>query len=149
MVNISIADFARKMDQIMPEVMKGFLHRQHNDIYKCKITLSQMMILELINRQGPVRMTDLAKFMKVTTAASTGIVRRLVSLGYVQREYNQEDRRIIKIRISTRGAELLKKINQQRTQVVTKIFSQISEHDRGEYLRILSQVRDILNREQN
>lgn len=149
MTGIAIADFAQKMNQIMPEIMKGFARRQSNDVYKGKITLPQLLILERLNRQGASKMTDLAKFMKVTTAASTGIVQRLVMSGYVQREYDQSDRRIIRIRLSAKGIELLKKINQQRTQSVTKIFSQISENDRGEYLRILTQVKDILDREES
>ncbi|MCX5699776.1 MAG: MarR family transcriptional regulator [Candidatus Omnitrophica bacterium] len=149
MTGISIADFAQKMDQIMPEIMKGFARRQHNDVYKGKITLPQLLILELLSRQGASKMTDLAKFMRVTTAASTGIVQRLVLLGYVQREYDPKDRRIIRIKLSAKGTELLKKINQQRAQSVTKIFGQISENDRGEYLRILMQVKDILNKEES
>lgn len=149
MTGVAIADFAQKMNQIMPEIMKGFARRQSNDVYKGKITLPQLLILERLNRQGASKMTDLAKFMKVTTAASTGIVQRLVLSGYVQREYDQSDRRIIRIRLSAKGIELLKKINQQRTESVTKIFSQISENDRGEYLRILTQVKDILDKEES
>ena len=149
MTGISIADFAQKMNRIMPEIMKGFARRQNNDVYKGKITLPQLLILELLSRQGASKMTDLAKFMKVTTAASTGIVQRLVLLGHVRREYDQSDRRIIRIRLSTKGIELLKKVNQQRTQSVTKIFGQISENDRGEYLRILMQVKDILDKEES
>jgi DNA-binding MarR family transcriptional regulator len=149
MTGFSIVEFAQKMDQIMPEIMKGFVRRQHNDVYKGKITFPQLLILELLNRQGASKMTDLAKFMKVTTAASTGIVQRLVLLGYVQREYDQSDRRIIRIKLSVKGAGFLKKINQQRTQSVIRIFSQISEDDRKEYLRILMQVKDILDQEES
>jgi len=149
MTGISIVDFAQKMSQIMPEIMRGVMRRQNNDLCKGKITLPQLLILELLSRQGASKMTDLAKSMQVTTAASTGIVQRLVLLGYVQREYNSNDRRIIKIKLSIRGTELLKKINQQRTQSVTKIFGQISEDDRGEYLRILMQVKDILDKEED
>ncbi|MDD5130172.1 MAG: MarR family transcriptional regulator [Candidatus Omnitrophica bacterium] len=147
MTGISISDFAQKMEKIMPEIMRGFLRLHHSDIYKGKITLSQLLILNLLSSQEASKMTDLAKLMKVTTAATTGIVQRLVVLGYVQREYDQQDRRIIRIRLSAKGAELLKKLNQQRTQLLIKIFSQISEDDRGEYLRIVTQVKNILDKE--
>ena len=149
MTGISINDFAQKMEKIMPEIMRGFLRLHHSDIYKGKITLSQLLILNLLSSQEASKMTDLAKLMKVTTAATTGIVQRLVVLGYVQREYDQQDRRVIRIRLSAKGAELLKKLNQQRTQLLIKIFSQISEDDRGEYLRIVTQVKNILDKEVN
>jgi len=149
MTGISITSFADKMEQIMPEIMKGFIHRLHSDVFQGKVTLPQLLILELLNRQGASKMTDLAKYMNVTTAASTGIVQRLVLLGYVQREFDQKDRRVIKIKLSVKGAELLKKLTQQRRQLITKTFSQISEVDRGEYLRILMQVKEVLGKEEN
>ena len=149
MTGMAIADFARKMNQIIPEIMKGFARRQNNEVYKGKITLPQLLILELLSRQGASKMTDLAKYMQVTTAASTGIVERLVRQGYVQRAYDQNDRRIVRIKLNAKGTELLKKISQQRTQSVTRIFSQISEDDRAEYLRILMQVKDILDKEES
>jgi len=149
MTGISITAFADKMDQIMPEIMKGFIHRLHSDVFKGKVTLPQLLVLELLNRQGVAKMTDLAKYMKVTTAASTGIVQRLVLLGYVQREFDQKDRRIINIRLSAKGSQLLKQLTQQRRQLIIKTFGQISEDDRGEYLRILMQVKEVLNKEKD
>jgi DNA-binding MarR family transcriptional regulator len=149
MPGISITDFADQMEQIMPEIMRGFSHRLHNDIYKGKVTLPQLLILDLLSRQGSSKMTDLAREMKVTTAASTGIVQRLVLLGYVQREFDQNDRRIIKINLNRKGNELLKKLNQQRRELITKIFGQISEHDRSEYLRILMKVKEVIGKEKN
>ena len=148
MTGISITDFARKIEIIMPEIVRGFARRQHDDVFKGKITLPQLLILDILNTQGPSKMTDLAKKMKVTTAASTGIVQRLVVQGYVTREYDEKDRRLIMIKISAKGSEMLKKINQQRTQQITRIFRQISEGDRSEYLRILLQVKDILDKEE-
>ncbi len=149
MAGIAIAEFADRMEQIMPEIMRGFSHKMNNEIYKGKITLPQVLILDLLSREGPSKMTDVAREMKVTTAASTGIVQRLVLLGYVQREFDQNDRRIIKIRLSNKGQELLKKLTRQRREIISKIFSQISEHDRSEYLRILMQVTELLKKEGN
>ncbi len=148
MAGITIADFADQLEQLMPEIVKGFAHRLHSDVFQGKVTLPQVLILDLLNRQGASKMTDLAKDMKVTTAASTGIVQRLVLLGYVQREFDQNDRRIIKIKLSVKGAELLKKLSLQRRQLITKAFGQISEHDRLEYLRILTQVKEALSKEE-
>jgi DNA-binding MarR family transcriptional regulator len=74
----------------------------------------------------------------------TGIVDRLVKYGYVLRIFDPQDRRIIKIKLATKGTELVKKINQQRRQMIIKIFGQLSERDRQDYLRILLQIKDIL-----
>lgn len=147
MVEISLLEFADKMNQVMPMIIKEFIRRQANELYKGKITLPQFLILEFLHRENESKMTSLAHFMKVTTAAMTGIVDRLVRDGYVLRAYDPEDRRIIKVRLTARGTELVKKISEQRRKMVIKIFGRISEADRYDYLRILMQIKDILAKE--
>jgi len=148
MTGISITDFSRQMHHLMPEIVRGFA-RQSNEVYKGKITLPQLLILELLDKEGPAKMTVLAACMRVTTAAMTGIVQRLVRQGYAQRDYDKNDRRIIRIELTPKGAGLFKRISEQRTQVVNKIFSQISEDDRADYLRVMTKVREILKKEEN
>ena len=142
----SLLEFADKINEIMPLIMKEFARRQVIEFYKGKITLPQFLILEFLNKQGELKMTDMAHFMKVTTAATTGIVDRLVRYGYVTRIFDPNDRRIIKIKLTPKGADLIKKVNQQRRQMIIRIFGRLSEADRQDYLRILTQIKDILTK---
>ena len=146
-MSISLSEFADKLNQIMPVIMKEIIRRDSNELYKGKITLPQLLTLGFLNEKGESRMTDLARFMKVSTAAMTGVAERLVRDAYVLRVYNPQDRRIIKIKLKPKGAELVKKINQQKRQMAINIFGKISESEREEYLRILTRIRDILAKE--
>lgn len=143
----SLFEFADRMNQVMPVIIQGFARRQADELYKGKITLPQFLILDFLSQQGESKMTNMAYFMHVTTAAMTGIVDRLVRDDYVVRVYDPEDRRIIKIKLTPRGNELVKKINEQRRRMIIKIFGSISEADRQDYLRILMQIKDILTQE--
>jgi len=147
MLQSSLLEFADKMNEVMPGIIQGFARRQADELYKGKITLPQFLILDFLSQQGESRMTDMAHFMHVTTAAMTGIVDRLVGYGYVVRVYEPEDRRIIKIKLTSHGNELVRKINEQRRSMVIKIFGSISGTDRQDYLRILMQIREILTKE--
>jgi len=147
MLQSSLLEFADKMNEVMPGIIQGFARRQADELYKGKITLPQFLILDFLSQQGESRMTDMAHFMHVTTAAMTGIVDRLVGYGYVARVYDPEDRRIIKIKLTLHGSELVKKINEQRRSMIIKIFGSISGTDRQDYLRILMQIREILTKE--
>lgn len=143
----SLVEFANKMNEVMPVLFREFSKRQANELYKGKITLPQFLILDFLNRQGESQMTHLANFMHVTTAAMTGIVERLVRDGYLVRVYETKDRRIIKVKLTSKGNELVKRINQQRQRMIIKIFGNISEDDRKDYLRILMQIKEILTKE--
>jgi len=144
MSHITLSEFADKINQIMPVISKEFARHQTNDLYKGKITFPQFLILELLYNDEESNMTDLAKFMHVTTAAMTGIVERLVRDKYVQRAYEPEDRRIIKVKLTEKGSALVKTISNQRRKMVIDIFGKISDADRQEYLRILTHIKDIL-----
>ena len=141
---LTLTEFAKRISEIMPFIMREFSRRQANELYKGKITVPQFFILDYLYTQDGSRMTDLAKFMHVTTAAMTGIVERLVKCGYVVRIPEPDDRRIIKVKITPRGLELVKRICHQRRQMTINIFGKLSEDDRKEYLRLLTRLRDIL-----
>lgn len=148
MSQISLSEFADKMSEVIPLISKDFLRQQSSEFYKVKVTLPQIIILNFLHTQGETKMSDMARTMEVTTAAMTGIVDRLVRESYVTRVYDPSDRRIIKIRLTSKGKILVERINQQRQQMIIKIFGKISAVERQDYLRILMHIRDILVREE-
>jgi DNA-binding MarR family transcriptional regulator len=139
----SLSEFAEQLSQIMPEIARGFSHRL-GALNKNEITLQQFLILESLGRFGSLMMKELARFMRVTTAAMTGMVERLVREGYIVRESNPVDRRIIKVRLTSLGARLVNRINQEKRRSIMRIFAKISTEDRREYLRILLLIRAAL-----
>lgn len=143
----SLLEFADKMNEIMPSLIREFSRRQANELYKGKITLPQFLILDFLLKKDNSKMSDLAHFMKVTTAAMTGIVERLVKYGYVVRGYEPDDRRIIKIGLTSKGKTLVKRIDEQRRKMIINIFGRLSESDRQDYLRILMNVYNVLLKE--
>lgn len=144
MSQVSLSEFADKLNEILPVIIKEFARRQANELYKGKITLPQFVILDFLQKGGEAKMTELAQITGVTTAAMTGIVDRLVRDNYALRNPSPNDRRIIKIRITSKGAELTKRINRQRRQMIIEIFGKLSERERKDYIMILKHIYDIL-----
>ncbi|MBU1125278.1 MAG: MarR family transcriptional regulator [Candidatus Omnitrophica bacterium] len=144
---IPLTEFAERLNHILPLITKEFFKRQTNKLFKGKLTVPQFLVLDCLLREGNSKMSTLAQVLDVTTAAMTGIVDRLVRDGYLKRSFDSGDRRVIKITLTPRGTAIVKKIIEERQQLIMKIFGEISEDDRAEYLRILMQIRDILNQE--
>lgn len=147
MSQAKIEDFSDKLNAIMPVVISEFARRQTNELYKGRISLPLFLILEFLQLKGESQMSILAKAMRVTTAAMTGFIERLVRDGYVVRQSHPKDRRIIKIKVTFKGANLVRKISQERRLMVIKIFGKISEKERQDYLRILTHIKEILTEE--
>lgn len=142
---IPLDEFADKINEIMPMMMKEFARMQPQEIYKGKVTFPQILILQQLISRDSLRMTDIADFMKVSTAAVTGIVDRMVKSGYVVRGFDQNDRRIIRIKATFKGVALMKRLNNDRRRMVMDIFSKVSGQDRQDYLRVLMRIKSTIS----
>jgi DNA-binding MarR family transcriptional regulator len=147
MSDLTLSDFAEKIEDVIPIVMKGFARMQTNELFKGKITLPQFFVLSHLDKHSESKMNELAKVMDVTTAAATGIVDRLVRYGYIVRVYDPKDRRVINVRLTQKGSDLVKRIGRQRSEVTREVFGKISKEERANYLAIMLHIRDVLAEE--
>ncbi|MFH0838656.1 MAG: MarR family transcriptional regulator [Candidatus Omnitrophota bacterium] len=144
---LTLSEFADKLNDIFPVIMRELARRQTNELLKGKITLPQFLILDFLAKHDSSKMSAIAHFMGVSTAATTGLIDRLLKYAYIKRESDLSDRRIVKIKITPKGAEISKRINAQRHQMIIHIFDKISEKEREDYLRVLLRIQHIVNDE--
>jgi len=144
MSQLSLTEFADQVTEMHPVIMREFYKQDTGGFYKIRITLPQLVVVNVLAREGELRMTDLARSMNVTTAAMTGIIDRLVRDGYVKREADAGDRRAVKVSVTAKGLKVAKSAAEHHKKIIARVFSVISQTEREEYLRILTIVRDRL-----
>jgi len=71
------------------------------------VTMPQMKIMLMLFIIGPMRMSDLADNLHVTLATATRLVDRLVEKGFVVRENQPDDRRVVLCNLSNRGLNMV------------------------------------------
>lgn len=147
MESTSLTDYSRNLIEVMPEVIRGLWKREINELTSGTLTPPQIFTLIYLNKMTELRMTDVARYLSVTTAAATGIVDRLVKADYVSRVYDPVDRRIIRVRLTGKGQELVKRLLVHKVARIKEVFSKLSAKDREDYLRVLTRVKDILAQE--
>jgi MarR family transcriptional regulator, organic hydroperoxide resistance regulator len=146
-MSISLLEFADRINQILPLFQREFACKLTKELFKSRITLPQFLTLMILDKEEEANMGALARLMNVSTAAMTGSVARLVNSGFALRVDDPKDRRIVRIKLTSRGRQLFDKLNQQRRQTIIRLFKEISDEDRQNYLRILTQIKDILVKE--
>ncbi|MFH1189779.1 MAG: MarR family transcriptional regulator [Candidatus Omnitrophota bacterium] len=142
MPELSLSKFADRASELMSLITRDFMKNQGDEFHKIKITLPQFFVLELLQRSGECRMGDIAKFINVTTAAITGIVDRLVRDGYALRASDPDDRRIVNIKLTSKGAKAVSDMIERRKQVTMSIFRMMSRQERSQYLNILTRINE-------
>ena len=128
-------DLVRTQSQKIREV-SSFL-AQHD------LTVSQYNALRILRGAGKdgLRCGVISERMLTQVPDITRIVDRLATDGYVTREHSAEDRRVILIRISAKGLELLDGIEHPLLELHAAQFANLTKSEVKELGRLLRKAR--------
>ena len=87
------------------------------------ITMPQLKSLFFISNEGSTNLGKLASALGVTPANVTGIVERLVEQKLISRVENAQDRRMLILRTTEKGDELVATLREKRRRVMDKALS--------------------------
>jgi len=90
------------------------------------ITIAQLKSLFFISNQGSSNLGKLAAALGVTPANVTGIVDRLVEHDLVSRNENAQDRRMLLLRTTGKGEELVANLRERRRGYMSDILARLS-----------------------
>lgn len=74
------------------------------------LTMPQLKTMLLLFSGGPIRMSALSSSLGISLATTTGIVERLVKQGFVQRESQPGDRRVVVCKLTQEGQEVMSRL---------------------------------------
>jgi DNA-binding MarR family transcriptional regulator len=86
-------------------------------------------VLRILERVGPLPMSEIGKRLFIAKQNMTTIVDRLMSEGLVQRKNNDEDRRVIHIVITDKGIEYLRMTMRTLKDIIKKNLSSLADED--------------------
>ncbi|MCX7922853.1 MAG: MarR family transcriptional regulator [Clostridia bacterium] len=109
------------------------------------LSKSEIFTMLLTDRHGEVIMSQLAEHIGVPMSTATGVVERLVKAGYIKRERSESDRRIVVIKLTDNGQELVDKLKSNIYEYLQLIYDALTEEERQLLGKIFFKVFDILN----
>jgi DNA-binding MarR family transcriptional regulator len=90
------------------------------------LTRAQLKSLFFISNHGSTNSKELAAALRVTPTNTTGIVDRLVKQGLVSRTEDTRDRRMLLLRATDEGEELLVKLRERRRGYMSEVLARMS-----------------------
>lgn len=85
--------------------------------------------LATVNKQGPLRLAELAQLETVSAPSTTRLVAELEAKGLVSRETDPADGRAILISITTVGVETIAGARAARAVMVAELFDRLEPHE--------------------
>lgn len=144
MTEKGISSFSGELMRIMPHLIKGMFRKQVDALGKGIITIPQYLSLNIIGESLSIKMKDIASKLEISLPSATGLISRLVRMGFVRRSYDDNDRRIIYIILTPKGKKMLKEVKEQRRKAIEQVFGRLTKKERRSYLDILHKLMEIL-----
>lgn len=136
----SIEQLFRLVNKWMKSIYKSYFHRKKN----IDITPNQYRVLFSLKNYGPSKMSDFGEYIHTSCGSLTVMVDRLVEKGYVERFYLQEDRRVVMVKITPRGEEILEEFREGFLNLLLERVNMLDPRDKQELDRAISAIATLV-----
>jgi len=132
---VEFEEVMAKLDRLLPQLTSKIAHRTR----VTGLGPTAMMVLRRLRHLGVCTVSDLAEWIGVTSATVTGITNKLDNQNLIERWREQDDRRVVRIRLTDEGLRVLSDFEHVRREKVNALLSTLSADD-------LSRLADIIER---
>ena len=96
--------------------------------------------LHHIKDRKETNMKDLANYLHITPPSTTSLINSLVAKGFITRLNDETDRRLIQLKITSSGLELLKDNLKRVTKAMEENINKLSANEKKEFINILNKI---------
>jgi DNA-binding MarR family transcriptional regulator len=104
------------------------------------LTATEVDVLVAAERQGPVRMSDLAAFAGLNPTMLSRVIPKLEDAGLIRRLTYEADRRVCRVQATPKGHRLLERIRCERNDALSRRIAALGSDDR----RVLAAALPVL-----
>ena len=113
-------------------------------LLKINLTSAQIKLLTCFSKKSELTMTELSNNLAVSMPTMTAMVDRLVNSKMVERERDNRDRRVVKVKLTDAGEKILRKLTRIRRKEMEKILMNLSGEEMESYLTSIEVVARLL-----
>lgn len=120
------------------------LNREFGTDYVNCLSSNQQLMLFLVAKKDVKHVKDLAYNMNVSASAISQMVAKLEQLDIVYREIDQSNRRNTILRLGSRGIEILKIMDENRSKIINKYLSKMSGKDLNDVMNAFKKLQETI-----
>ncbi|MFF4893632.1 MarR family winged helix-turn-helix transcriptional regulator [Micromonospora chersina] len=91
------------------------------------VTLPQFRALVVLAERGPQRTVDIAEELQVNPSTGTRMLDRLIRKGLVRRTRSSRDRRVVHVRLTQAGSDVVDRVMAHRRAEMTRLIEATAE----------------------
>ena len=135
MTNKNIFDLLHQMDTFTNQMTIRW-----NKIFNEDLGVSHILTLSFLQHNESSRPSDVSKALGLTPPTVTHLVNKLVKKGLVERQANDNDRRIIYLVITKQGQDVLEKAIESGQVLRKEVFLKLTDEERQQLLTLYKKL---------
>ena len=148
------AELKEDVDQVFEAIV--YLYTESRRLTKelarrAQLTGPQLTVVKILEQLGDLSLSELSDRIRAQNSTVTGIIDRMEREGLVVRARSTEDRRVVHIRLTDKGARLAREIPVEPMEIFRSALESLSAQEMRDLLRILTKiakrVRQIVRRD--
>ncbi len=136
-------DFDNIMDVLIENIKTLFFPEKWIEL-DLKFSKSEIFTMLYLDKRKESTMTELVEYINTPMSTATGIVDRLVKNGYVFRDRSEEDRRIVILRLTEEGSQLITSLKDLLSRYLSMIIDDLTEEEKQFMTKIALKIMNNL-----
>lgn len=96
---------------------------------KLGLTYTEVQVLYHLT-QGEKNVTSLAKLVDINKSTMVEVLDKLDRLGYISRERDAEDRRVVRVKITESGEKILEQVRARYKDLINSLLEKVKDNDK-------------------
>jgi DNA-binding MarR family transcriptional regulator len=138
-------DLDHIVDLLIENMKKLFFPEEWFDM-DMKFSKFELFTMLFLDKRKEITMTELVEYINSPMSTATGIVDRLVKNGYVIRERSETDRRIVILKLTEEGAQLIKKLKELISGYLGMVLEDLTDEEKQFIINIAMKIMNSLQR---
>jgi len=123
-------------------IQRRFMGNLLGKLNRDKVSFPQYFLLGHLCSSGPSRMGAIAELMGHSMPASTGLVQRLETMGYVRRTHDAKDRRKVMVTATPKASRLVEGMRREMASNIGKVAALLDPSEQRAWLDIYRKIHD-------
>ena len=128
------------LPELLLHLRRKINERMRDNNLKHDLTIAQLEVLWFVGQAKNQSMDAIAHHLNVKPPSATALIEKLEKQELVHRERDDEDRRVVHIRLTQKAKKQINGLQKQKTKILDEITACLSVKDRTELERIIARI---------
>lgn len=135
---------AEEISKLLKSIIKNSRRQVFDQISAYGITVPQLMLLREVYHSPDISVRELSEKLGLAKSTVSGIVDRLERQGVVRRVRDDEDRRVVKIKLEAKSLAMRETLGAIKTNYLANLIKKLTPEETEQIVNSLYKLNDLM-----